>query len=226
MSYQSEYNKRNQIPTSIFTFSHFMSKLPMTIGERKAAFPPKPPKNPYRNALNREMKDKRDIKTNPNAIRYNHGKHWQEKYEPESSEYYTRLCDGNYHRIGNNMELPEHILGDDIIDMKEQISELEALLKSKSQKGIIEESIISDQVGKLIERSTHRYKNEAERYKESFYRARDRALEASEEIVELQNEIRHLKETGVFPLQIDPATGASDMKRRFANIGFIDTYTV
>jgi len=209
------------------------SRLPMSMSERAneiAVFSSEETtlrKNHlYRNTLNREMKGMGGVKTDPNAIRYNHGKHWQDKYEPESSEYYTRLCDGNYHRIGNNMELPEHIMANEIMDMKEQISELEALLKSKSHKGIIEESIISNQVGKLIERITRRHESEAKRYKEMYHVEHNKKIESRNTIKELKAEIEILKATGVFPINTDPAKHASDMKRRFANIGFLDTYTV
>jgi len=45
------------------------------------------------------------------AIERQRGRHWQSKTDPESMLYYTRLCDGNYRRIGDSEELPERLQG-------------------------------------------------------------------------------------------------------------------
>lgn len=167
-------------------------------------------RNPYRNALNREMK-----MDNREAIRANEGKHWQDKFEPESTEYYTRLCDGNYHKIGKSEELPEHIQGSKFKEMKEHIILLETLVENYKLNTPTTDKEVNKNIVKLIERSTNRAKHESKFYKDSYYREQERKNALITENRKLKEEIERLRKTGIFPVENKGLAELTDREKRF-----------
>jgi hypothetical protein len=57
---------------------------------------------------------------------------WQNKYEPESQSYYSRLSDGNYQRLPGSVDvLPDIIQGKYIIAMKQRVFEWNGTLPNR-----------------------------------------------------------------------------------------------
>jgi hypothetical protein len=166
----------------------------------------------YRNKRNRELKDEK-------AILNNKDKHWQDKMNPESNQYFTRVVHGSYSRIREgNDELPDYIQGSDYVKMKTRLAELEQIIEKNNGDHITDDEVIDKSIARLIERSTNRYKSEAESYRDSYYREQERKNKLITENRELKAENERLKKTGIFPVEKKGQETLSDREKRFTSI--------